>query len=411
MNDPLHYHAQAPAGKLEIKPSKPMRTAEDLSLAYSPGVAKVSEAIHDNPDTVWDYTTRGNLVAVVSDGTAVLGLGDIGAAAALPVMEGKSALLKAFANVDSIPLCYDYADEDHVEAFVEAVKPLEKTFGAINLEDVKAPYCFEIQKRLDEAMDIPVFHDDQDGTAIILVAGLMNALQIVGKKMDEIKICINGAGAAGIAFARLLASYGVQKEQIFMCDSRGLIVMGRESLNPHKEEFAQDLSMLDLPDKPGLADAMKGTDVFVGVSKGGIVSQDMVRSMAADAILFAVANPIPEIMPDEAFAAGARIVGTGRSDFPNQVNNVLGFPGIFRGALDARAKSITQKMKLAAAEALAQIIHEPAEGEVLEALVEAYPDEAAKFTQTGPSEDYIIPKPFDKRVVPRVAEAVRKAAS
>lgn len=403
--DPLQYHALAPAGKIGIQTTKPLNTQEELSLAYSPGVALVSEAIAKNPEDVWKYTGRGNTIAIISDGTAVLGLGNIGPLAAMPVMEGKSGLFKKFAGIDCIPLCLTFKEKPWVEQFIAAVASMEPNFAAINLEDIKAPECFEIQKRLDAMMDIPVFHDDQDGTAVILLAALISALEVVDKKFGEIKLVINGAGAAGIAFARLIHSYGVSKEQIFMCDSQGLITADRGDLNKYKEEFAQKAPA------QSLAEAMQGADVFVGVSAAGCVSQDMVRGMARDAIVFAAANPVPEIMPDLALAAGAKIVGTGRSDFPNQVNNLLGFPGIFRGALDARAKKITHAMKIAAAEALAKVLREPVEGEARRVLEEAYPNELEKFARTNPiAADYILPKPFDIRVVPAVAKAVREIA-
>ncbi len=404
MMDPLQYHAAAPAGKISILPTKPLNTQEDLSLAYSPGVAQVCEAIAQNPDDVWKYTGRGNTIAIISDGTAVLGLGNIGSLAAMPVMEGKSVLFKKFANIDCIPLCLSFKEKPWVENFIAAVASMEPNFGAINLEDIKAPECFEVQERLDAMMNIPVFHDDQDGTAVILLAALINALEVVGKKFSEVKLVVNGAGAAGIAFARLISSYGVSHSQIFMCDSQGLIVRERGDLNKYKAEFAQEGGARSL------GEAMVGADIFVGVSAAGCVSQDMVRSMARDAIVFAAANPTPEIMPDLALAAGARIVGTGRSDFPNQVNNVLGFPGIFRGALDARARKITHSMKIAAAEALAGIVREPATGENLAQLKAAYPNEIAIFDRAQPlGADYILPKPFDLRVVPVVAEAVKRA--
>jgi malate dehydrogenase (oxaloacetate-decarboxylating)(NADP+) len=402
--DPLQYHALAPAGKIGIQTTKPLNTQEELSLAYSPGVALVSEAIAKNPEDVWKYTGRGNTIAIISDGTAVLGLGNIGPLAAMPVMEGKSGLFKKFAGIDCMPLCLSFKEKPWVEQFIAAVASMEPNFAAINLEDIKAPECFEIQERLDAMMDIPVFHDDQDGTAVILLAALISALEVVDKKFGTIKLVINGAGAAGIAFARLIHSYGVSKEQIFMCDSQGLITADRGDLNKYKEEFAQKAPA------QSLAEAMQGADVFVGVSAAGCVSQDMVRGMARDAIVFAAANPVPEIMPDLALAAGAKIVGTGRSDFPNQVNNLLGFPGIFRGALDARAKKITHAMKIAAAEALAKVLREPVEGEARRVLEEAYPNELEKFARTNPiAADYILPKPFDIRVVPAVAKAVREA--
>ncbi|MFC4075768.1 NAD(P)-dependent malic enzyme [Salinithrix halophila] len=374
----LHREQQ---GKLTVRSKVAVNNAKDLSLAYSPGVAEPCKEIHTDPDKVYDYTMKGNLVAVVSDGTAVLGLGNIGPHAAMPVMEGKSLLFKAFAGVDSFPLC---VDTNEVDKIVETVKLLAPTFGGVNLEDIAAPKCFLIEERLKKEVDIPVFHDDQHGTAIVTMAGLINALKVVGKRFDEIKVVANGAGAAGIAIIKLLLSLGVN--DIIMCDSKGMIYEGRpEGMNSVKEHIAK------LTNRRGsqgsLADAMKDADVFVGVSVAGAVTQEMVRSMNKNPIIFAMANPEPEIMPDKAYEAGAKVVGTGRSDFPNQVNNVLAFPGIFRGALDVRARGINEEMKVAAAYAIAGLIKE-------EEL----------------SADYVIPAPFNPEVAPRVAADVARAA-
>ncbi|RHW40732.1 NAD-dependent malic enzyme [Neobacillus notoginsengisoli] len=376
----LHMH-RLHQGKLESKSKVVVRNAKDLSLAYSPGVAEPCKEIYDKPETVYDYTMKGNMVAVVSDGTAVLGLGNIGPEAALPVMEGKAVLFKSFAGVDAFPICLNTND---VEKIIETVKYLEPTFGGVNLEDIAAPKCFEIEERLKKETDIPIFHDDQHGTAIVTVAGMVNALKITGKKMNEIKVVANGAGAAGIAIIKLLYSYGVR--DIIMCDTKGAIYEGRPTgMNAIKDQVARFTNRDRL--NGGLADVIKGADVFIGVSAAGSLTKDMVASMNENAIIFAMANPVPEIMPDEAKAAGARVIGTGRSDFPNQVNNVLAFPGIFRGALDVRATQINEKMKVAAVEAIAGLISE-------EEL----------------SEDYVIPGPFDPRVAPAVASAVARAA-
>ncbi|KAA0563547.1 NAD-dependent malic enzyme [Bacillus sp. CH30_1T] len=376
----LHMH-RVNKGKLETTSKVEVRNAEDLSLAYSPGVAEPCKVIYDKPETVYDYTMKGNMVAVVSDGTAVLGLGNIGPEASLPVMEGKAVLFKSFAGVDAFPICLNTTDVDKI---VETVKLLEPTFGGVNLEDIAAPNCFEIEERLKKETNIPVFHDDQHGTAIVTVAGLVNALKIVGKKMSEIKIVANGAGAAGMAIIKLLYRYGVR--DIIMCDSKGAIYEGRpEGMNGIKDEVAKFTNRDQI--KGGLTEVLKDADVFIGVSVAGALTEEMVASMKQDPIIFAMANPVPEIMPQLAKAAGAKVVGTGRSDFPNQVNNVLAFPGIFRGALDVRATHINEKMKQAAVEAIAALIGE---------------DEL--------NEDYVIPAPFDKRVAPAVAAAVAKAA-
>ncbi|PFA69106.1 NAD-dependent malic enzyme [Bacillus sp. AFS015802] len=376
----LHMH-RVNKGKLESKSKVEVRNADDLSLAYSPGVAEPCKVIYDKPETVYDYTMKGNMVAVVSDGTAVLGLGNIGPEAALPVMEGKAVLFKSFAGVDAFPICLNTTDVDKI---VETVKLLEPTFGGVNLEDIAAPNCFEIEERLKKETNIPVFHDDQHGTAIVTVAGLVNALKIVGKKMSEIKVVANGAGAAGMAIIKLLYRYGVR--DIIMCDSKGAIYEGRpEGMNSTKDEVAKFTNRDHI--KGGLGEVLKDADVFIGVSVAGALTEEMVSSMKQDPIIFAMANPVPEIMPELAKAAGAKVIGTGRSDFPNQVNNVLAFPGIFRGALDVRATHINEKMKQAAVEAIADLI-----------------------TEDELNADYVIPAPFDKRVAPAVAAAVAKTA-
>ncbi|MEK4799480.1 MULTISPECIES: NADP-dependent malic enzyme [Thermoactinomyces] len=368
-------------GKLTMQSKVPVESAYDLSLAYSPGVAEPCREIHKDPGVIYDYTMKGNLVAVVTDGTAVLGLGNIGPGAALPVMEGKAVLFKSFAGVDAIPICLDTTEIDKI---VETVKFMSPTFGGVNLEDIAAPNCFIIEERLKKELDIPVFHDDQHGTAIVTLAGLINALKVVGKKMEEIRVVANGAGAAGIAIIQMLLNMGVR--DVVMCDSKGAIYKGRPyGMNPVKEKVAEMTNHRML--RGELADVMKGADVFIGVSVAGAVTPEMVRSMNKDPIIFAMANPVPEIMPEEAKQAGAKVVGTGRSDFPNQVNNVLAFPGIFRGALDVRAKAINEEMKIAATHGIASLIEEH---------------------ELSP--DYVIPAPFDPRVAPKVAMEVAKAA-
>lgn len=406
----LNYHSLPQPGKIGISLTKPVSTQKDLSLTYTPGVGFPCMEINKNKDNVWKYTNRGNTVAIITDGTAVLGLGDIGPGAGLPVMEGKAVLFKKFADIDAYPLCMQFdknlSEDEYTEKFKQAVECLEPCLGGINLEDVGAPCCFKLQSDLDKKMGIPVFHDDQDGTGIIITAGIMNALELGGKKVEEIQILINGAGAAGIACAKLLLEFGVRKSQIFLCDSGGLITLGRKT-NQYKQEFAQDVSDTDL------AGAIKGKDVFIGVSVGGVLSQDMVRSMNANPIVFAVANPIPEIMPADAIKAGAFVAGSGRSDFENQVNNSLGFPGIFRAALDTRSYTINQSMKIAASKALASLTKEPVSGNIKEILIEAYPEDAKKglFDKACPlGRNYVIPKQFDLRVVPRVAKYVAEAA-
>jgi len=389
----LTYHQQGRKGKLEVVPTKPCLTQKHLSMAYTPGVALACKEIEKDKHKVYEYTNKGNLVAVVSNGTAVLGLGNIGPEAGKPVMEGKGVLFKIFADIDVYDLNLRVSDPDQL---IEIVKAMEPTFGGINLEDIKAPECFYIEKRLIEEMDIPVFHDDQHGTAIISGAGLLNALEIVGKDIDKVKMVVSGAGAAAIACCRFYVSLGVKKENIFMFDSRGLIHNGRENLNEQKLEFAQD------KDYGSLAQVMKGADVFVGLSVKGILTPEMVKSMASSPIIFAMANPDPEIEFEVAKEVRPDcIMATGRSDYPNQVNNVSGFPFIFRGALDVYARKINEEMKLAAAKSLAALAKEPVPAEVLK----AYGLEHLEF---GP--DYIIPKPLDLRILEWEAPAVAEAA-
>ena len=374
----LRLHEQW-QGKLETVPKMKIETREDLALAYTPGVAEPCRKIAENPSDAYKYTMKANTVAVVSDGSAVLGLGNIGPAAAMPVMEGKCALFKTFGGVNAVPLCLDTQDVDEI---VETVKRLAPSFGGINLEDISAPRCFEIERRLIDELDIPVFHDDQHGTAIVVLSGVINALRLTGKQKEACRVVVNGAGSAGIAIAKLLLNYGFRN--LILCDKCGIINSRSEGINEAQRAM---LATTNLNDEEGtLADAMRGADIFVGVSAPGIVSADMVKSMNSDAILFAMANPTPEIFPDVARAAGARVVGTGRSDFPNQINNVVAFPGIFKGALESRAMRITEQMKLAAAEALAALVSD---------------DEL--------SEDFIRPAPFDPRAVEAVAAAVAGA--
>ncbi len=364
-------------GKLETVSKSPVKTREDLALAYTPGVAEPCRVIARDKDAAYRYTMKANTVAVVSDGSAVLGLGNIGPHAAMPVMEGKAVLFKEFGGVNAVPICLDTQDTEEI---IKAVTWLAPGFGGINLEDISAPRCFEIEERLKRLLDIPVFHDDQHGTAIVVLAGTINALKVVGKKKEDCRIVINGAGSAGIAIAKLLLTYGFPN--IILCDKAGILSKTTEGLNWMQQKMTE---ITNLAGETGtLADALKGADIFVGVSAPNIVTPEMVASMNPDAILFAMANPVPEIMPDAAKAAGARVVGTGRSDFPNQVNNVVAFPGIFRGALEGRASQITEEMKLAAAEAIAGLV----------------PDEEL-------SEDNIMPEAFDPRVADVVAEAVK----
>jgi len=395
--DSLEYHREAPSGKIEIATTKPTNTQRDLSLAYSPGVAAPCKAIDDDEEAAYTYTTKGNMVGVVSNGTAVLGLGDIGAQASKPVMEGKGVLFKRFADIDVFDI---ELDMDDPEQLADAIAAMEPTFGGINLEDITAPECFTVEEELRERMDVPVFHDDQHGTAIISGAALLNAADIADKDIEDLEIVFSGAGASAIATARFYVSLGARKENIIMCDSSGIITDTRAEhgdVNEYKQEFARDLPEGDL------ADAMAGADVFVGLSVGGIVDEEMVRSMADDPIIFAMANPDPEIGYDEAKQArdDTVIMATGRSDYPNQVNNVLGFPFIFRGALDVRATEINEEMKVAAAEALAELARQ----DVPDAVVKAYGDQPLQF---GPG--YIIPKPLDPRVLFEVAPAVAEAA-
>ncbi|MBU0457765.1 MAG: malic enzyme-like NAD(P)-binding protein [Nanoarchaeota archaeon] len=386
----LKYHAEPVPGKISVLPTKLCTSAEELSLAYTPGVAKPCLEIEKNQEEAYRYTAKGNLVAVISNGSAVLGLGNIGALAGKPVMEGKSVLFKRFADVDVFDL---EINEQDPKKMVEIVSSLEPTFGGINLEDIKAPECFYIEEELIKRMKIPVFHDDQHGTAVISGAGLLNALEIAGKNIEEVKVIFVGAGAAGIAIANLLIDLGLNIKNIFMFDSKGLITKERD-VNKYKAKFAQE-------EKLSLEEALKGADVFIGVSKAGLLTKEMVRSMAKKPIVFAMANPDPEITYDDGKSAVPDIIlATGRSDYPNQVNNVLGFPFIFRGALDVRATSITKNMKLAAVRSLAKLAHEPVPKEVNEVY--------GKEFIFGP--DYIIPKPFDPRVLYHVAPAVAKAA-
>lgn len=364
-------------GKLETVSKTPVKSREDLSLAYTPGVAEPCKVIAENRDAAYTYTWKANTVAVVSDGSAVLGLGNIGPYAAMPVMEGKAVLFKEFGGVNAVPICLDTQDTEEI---IKTVTYLAPGFGGINLEDISAPRCFEIEERLKQTLDIPVFHDDQHGTAIVVLAGVINALKVVKKEATDCRVVVNGAGSAGVAITKLLLTYGFC--QVVMCDKSGILSKTSEGLNWMQQKMVE---LTNPRQETGtLADAMKGADIFVGVSAPNIVTPDMVNSMNADAILFAMANPVPEIMPDAAKAAGARVVGTGRSDFPNQVNNVIAFPGIFKGALEGRAKQITEEMKLAAAKAIASLVP----GENL-------------------SEDYILPEAFDPTVVEVVAQAVK----
>ena len=394
--DALAFHAAEPRGKLSLAPTKPMATQRDLALAYSPGVAAPVRAIAADPDAVYDYTSKGNMVAVVSNGTAILGLGALGPAASKPVMEGKAVLFKRFADIDAFDLEVTYTDP---EKFIDCVKGFGDTFGGINLEDIKSPECFEIEERLREALDIPVFHDDQHGTAIIAAAGLINACHLTKRRFEDLKVVLIGAGAAGLSVLELIKSLGVKHEHVTVVDVKGVCHSGRDDLHPRVARHARDT------DRRTLADAMIDADVMLGLSAGGIVKPDMIKSMAADPIIFAMANPTPEIMPDEVKAVRSdAIIATGRSDFPNQVNNVLGFPYIFRGALDVRARTINEEMKLAAARALAELARQDVPDEVSA----AYRQERLRFGR-----DYIIPATFDPRLIafipPYVAEAAVKS--
>ena len=375
----LHYDWQ---GKIEVTLRAPLETADDLSLAYTPGVAQPCLEIQKDVSKSYDLTRRGNLVAVITDGTAVLGLGDIGPEAGLPVMEGKCALFKRFGNVDAIPLC---VRSKNVDEIVETVRLIAGSFGGVNLEDISAPRCFEIERRLKECCDIPIFHDDQHGTAVVTLAAMLNALKLVGKDIHDIRVVTSGAGAAGLAIIRLLIAMGLDPHHVILCDRHGAIYEGRDDLNPQKEEMAK---ITNSGHKAGtLAEMLVDADVFIGVSAPHCVTPEMVKSMAKDPIIFAMANPTPEIMPDEALAAGAAVMGTGRSDFPNQINNVLAFPGIFRGALDVRASDINDAMKIAAAKAIADFV-----------------------TPEKLSAEYIIPSPLEEGVSAAVAKAVAQAA-
>lgn len=391
--DALLYHSRGRQGKIEVVPTKPYDTQFDLSLAYTPGVAYPCLEIHKQPENVYNYTAKGNLVAVISNGTAVLGLGNIGAMAGKPVMEGKGLLFKVFADVDVFDI---EIDEKDPEKFIEICAKIAPTFGGINLEDIKAPECFEVETRLKEMLNIPVFHDDQHGTAIISGAGLINSLEINGKKIDEIKLVVCGAGAAAISCSRLYLSLGVKKENIVMVDSKGVINRKRTDLDKFKQQFITDR------DIDTLAQAVRGADIFLGLSTANMLSREMLASMAKDPIVFAMANPNPEISFEDANATRDDLIfATGRSDYPNQINNVLGFPFIFRGALDVRASTINEEMKLAAAKALASLAKEPVPASVLK----AYNIDELKF-----GKDYIIPKPLDPRLISHVASAVAKAA-
>ena len=375
----LHYKWQ---GKIEVTLRAPLETADELSLAYTPGVAEPCLEIQKDVSKSYDLTRRGNLVAVITDGTAVLGLGDIGPEAGMPVMEGKCALFKRFGNVDAIPLC---VRSKNVDEIVETVRLIAGSFGGVNLEDISAPRCFEIERRLKECCDIPIFHDDQHGTAVVTLAAMLNALKLIGKDIHDINVVTSGAGAAGLAIIRLLIAMGLDPHHVILCDRHGAIYEGRDNLNPQKEEMAK---ITNSGHKAGtLAEMLAGADVFIGVSAPHCVTPEMVKSMAKDPIIFAMANPTPEIMPDEALAAGAAVMGTGRSDFPNQINNVLAFPGIFRGALDVRASDINDAMKIAAAKAIADFVT---------------PDKL--------SAEYIIPSPLEEGVSEAVAKAVAQAA-
>ena len=367
-------------GKIEVITRAPITNREELAVAYTPGVAEPCLEISKDVDLSYKYTRRGNLVAVVTDGTAVLGLGDIGPEAGMPVMEGKCALFKTFGDVDAFPLC---VRSKNVDDIVNTVRLLAGSFGGVNLEDISAPRCFEIERRLKEVCDIPIFHDDQHGTAVVTLAAMTNALKLAGKKIEDISVVVNGSGAAGIAITRLLMSRGLKN--VILCDRKGAIYEGRDGLNPIKEEMAKISNLKKI--KGSLGDVIKGADVFIGVSAPGSLTKEMVATMAKDPIIFAMANPVPEIMPDEAKAAGVRIMGTGRSDFPNQINNVLAFPGIFRGALDVRARDINDEMKIAAADAIASCVSE---------------------SELRP--DYIIPDSFNPHVKDAVANAVKEAA-
>ena len=407
----LEYHAAPAPGKVAVVATKPCVTQKDLALAYTPGVAVPCLEIKDCPEEVWRYTAKGNMVAVVSDGTAVLGLGNIGPEAGLPVMEGKAVLFKRFADIDAMPLCigkvFQANGRTDADKLIAVTECLEPSFGGINLEDIASPACFAVEQTLKKRMNIPVFHDDQHGTAIISLAAILNASKLLGKKLEELRFVVNGAGAAGISCSELYITAGAKRENFLMCDSKGVIHDGRTDLTPEKKRFAAHTG------KRTLAEAMKGADVFLGLSVGNCVTKEMVRSMNQGAVIFAMANPTPEIFPADAYEAGAAVVGTGRTDFPNQINNVLGFPGIFRGALDVRATDINEAMKLAAAQALTDVAAMKVDPETFRELETAYPSDAAAGMFDGDSPlalNYVIPKPFDPRVVPHVARKVAEAA-
>ena len=407
----LEYHASGRPGKITVIPTKSCATGSDLSLAYTPGVAQPCLAIKENPEDVWKYTSRGNMVAVVSDGTAVLGLGNIGAEAGLPVMEGKAVLFKYFADIDSVPICLNRVSnaEGRTDAdkLIAAVACLEPSYGGFNLEDIAAPACFKVERKLKKMLSVPVFHDDQHGTAIISMAAIMNGIKAVNKKIEDCRFVVNGAGAAGLACSRFYLSAGAKLENMILCDINGVLHTGRTDLSEEQKLFAKDTEMRTL------AEAIKGADIFLGFSAPNCVTPEMVKSMNRDAIVFAMANPTPEIFPDVAIAAGAALAGTGRSDFPNQINNVLGFPGIFRGALDVRASDINEEMKLAASAALAELAVSEIPEDIKCELKKAYPADAANGMFDRPAglyPDMVIPKPFDPRVVPRVARKVAEAA-
>ncbi len=373
----LHKNNQ---GKIEVISKVKVENAKDLSLAYTPGVAEPCKEIHDNPELVYEYTNKGNMVAVVTDGSAVLGLGNIGSRAGMPVMEGKAVLFKSFANVDAFPICLESQD---VDTIVETVKQIAPSFGGINLEDISAPNCFEIEERLKNELDIPVFHDDQHGTAIVVLSGIINGLKVVNKKIEDVTAVISGAGAAGIAIAKLLINGGIK--DVIICNSRGILDKEDESLDPIRKEMAIATNKINR--KGTLVDAMVDTDIFIGVSAPDIVTKEMVESMNDDSIAFAMANPVPEVLPEIALEGGKNVIGTGRSDFPNQINNVLAFPGIFRGAFDVKASEINEEMKIAAAIAIAELV-----------------------SDEDLNPEYIIPAAFDERVAPAVAKAVAEAA-
>ncbi len=408
----LQYHAEPTPGKVAVALTKPCETQLELSMAYTPGVAAPCLAIKEHPEDVFKYTGKGNTVAVVSDGTAVLGLGNIGPEAGLPVMEGKAVLFKRFADIDAIAICLggmlnERGRTDSAKV-IAATAALEPSFGGINLEDIGAPACFTIEKTLKAKMNIPVFHDDQHGTAIISLAALLNTVKLTGKNLADIKIVVNGAGAAGIACSEFYISAGVKRENVIVCDSKGVIYKGRpDGMNPEKDNLATTLPCRTLEE------AIVGADMFLGCSIGNCVTKEMVRSMAPNPIILAMANPTPEIYPQDAIDAGAYVVCTGRTDFPNQVNNVLGFPGIFRGALDVQASNINEEMKMAASKALAELASLPIPEDVKRVLAIAYPEDAkaGMFEPQCPlSRNYVIPKPFDPRVVPHVARFVAEAA-